>query len=99
MCQPEWLSLWGPDSNVSARVAEPCGGQIRVLVMLLLPSHRCTGKGVWENLGKLHHPELQGLVCSLKATVLTSRAPSTMSKYTNAFKLGPNNTQRYQFSQ
>ena len=40
---------------------------------------------MWENLGKLHHPELQGLVCSLKATVLTSRAPSTMSKYINAF--------------
>ena len=40
---------------------------------------------MWENRGKLHHPELQGLVCSLKATVLTSRTPSTMSKYINAF--------------
>ena len=66
MCQPEWLS--------------PVGARF-VLVMLL--SYLLTGvggKGVWENLGKLHHPELQGLVCSLKATVLTSRTPSTMSK-------------------
>ena len=42
-------------------------------------------KGAWEVLAELRNPELKELVASLEATVLASRAPSTVSKYVNAF--------------
>ena len=42
-------------------------------------------KGAWEVVAELRNPELKELVASLEATVLASRAPSTVSKYVNAF--------------
>lgn len=56
-----------------------CGAQF----CYFLTDALCTG--VWQALGEYQLPELQTLAASLKSTVLSSRAPSTTSKYIYAF--------------
>ena len=43
------------------------------------------GTGVWETINAFQEPTLRSLAASLRATILSSRAPSTTSKYLYAF--------------
>ena len=56
------------------------------LINICVSSTDTMNSGVWEELAKLQDPELCRLARSLPATVLGSRADSTVSKYGYAFQ-------------